>query len=61
MDSSRVQGYGLKSLTISVIRFHRCHSDYSIFVRRMKPGIVVLAVPFDDILFTGRFSCAIGD
>ena len=52
--------YGLKqsprawfekfSLTISVIEFHQCHSDHSVFIRRTKSGIVFLAVYVDDIL-----------
>jgi len=40
------------SLTISVIGFHRCHSDHSDFIRRTKSGIVVLIV-YVNILLTG--------
>jgi len=57
--------YGLKqsprawfekfSLTISVIGFHRCHSDHSVFVRRTKYDIVVLVV-YVDILLTSSDS-----
>ena len=43
------------SLTISVIGFHRCHSDHSVFVRRTKYDIVVLAV-YVNILLTGSDS-----
>jgi len=53
--------YGLKqsprawfekfTLTISGICFCRCHSDHSVFVRRIRSGIVVLAVYIDDIFF----------
>jgi len=41
MDSSRVQGCGLFSITISGIGFHQCHSDHSVFVQRTKSDIVV--------------------
>jgi len=44
------------SLTISSIGFHRCHSDHSVFIRRTKSGIVILAVYVDDILLTGSDS-----
>ena len=54
--------YGLKqspkawfekfSITISGTDFHRCHSDHSVFIRRTKSGIVILAVYVDDILLT---------
>ena len=37
---------------ISVIDFHRCRSDHSIFVQHTKSGIVVLVVFVDDILLT---------
>ena len=61
--------YGLKqsprawfekfSLTISGIVFHRCHSDYSVFVRRTKSNFVVLAIYIDDILLIGSDSSRI--
>jgi len=60
--------YGLKqsprawfekfSLTISVIGFHQCHSDHSVFVQRIKSGIVVLNV-YVDILLTGSDSAGL--
>jgi len=40
------------SITISSIGFHRCHSDHSVFVRRTKSGLVILAMYVDDILLT---------
>ena len=58
--------YGLKqsprvcyekfSLTISGIGFGRCHSDHSVFIRRTRSDIVILAVYVDDILLSGRLS-----
>ena len=48
--------YGLKqtwfekfNMVISGIGFARCHSDYSVFVHRIKSGSVILAVYVDDI------------
>ena len=41
------------NITISGIDFHRCHSDHSAFVRRIKSGIIVLVVYVDNILLTG--------
>ena len=41
------------SLTISGIGFRRCHSNHSIFVRRTKSGIVVLAIYVDILLTSG--------
>jgi len=40
-------------ITISGIGFHRCRSDYFVFVRRTKSDIVVLTVYVDGILLTG--------
>ena len=64
--SSQKAIYGLKqsprawfekfSITISGIDFQRCHSDHSVFIRRTKSGIVVLAVYVDDILLIGSDS-----
>ena len=55
--------YGLKqsprawfekfSMVISGIGFACCHSDHSVFVRRIKSGSVILAVYVGDILLTG--------
>ena len=45
-------------LTISVIEFHRCHLDHSVFVRRTKSGIVVLVV-YVDILLTSSDSAGL--
>ena len=52
--------YGLKqsprawfekfNLTISVIGFHLCHSNHSVFARRTKSVIIVPTVYVDDIL-----------
>jgi len=60
--------YGLKqsptawiekfSLTISRIGFHRYHSDHSLFVRRTRSEIVVLAV-YINILLTESNSAGI--
>ena len=44
------------SITISGIGFHWCDSDHSVFVRRIKTGIVVLTVYVNDILLTGSDS-----
>ena len=44
------------SVIISGIGFHRCHSDHSIFARRTKSGIVVLAVYVDGIVLIGSDS-----
>jgi len=41
------------SMVIFGIGFARCHSDHSMFVRRIKYGSVILAVYVDDILLTG--------
>ena len=43
------------SFTISVIGFHWCHSDHSVFVPRTKSGIIVLVV-YVDILLTSSDS-----
>ena len=52
MVSSKVQERGLRSSALlSPILIHRCHSDHSVFVRRIKSGIVVLVV-YVDILLT---------
>jgi len=57
-QSPRVQFEKL-NLSISGIGFHRCHSDHSVFVRRIKSGIVVLAVYVDDIVLTGSDSAGL--
>ena len=60
--------YGLKksprawfekfSFTISSIGFPQCHSDHSVFVRRIKSDIVVLTV-YVDLLLTGSDTAGI--
>ena len=47
------------SLTISGIGFCQCHSDHSVFFRRIRFGIVVLAIYVDDILLTSSNSAGI--
>ena len=63
IDSNRVQGHGLRSLSmiISGIGFARCHSDQSVFVRRTKSGSVILTVYLDDILLTRSDSVALAE
>ena len=46
-------------ITISGIGFHRCYSNHSVFVRRTKSGIIVLAVYVDDIFLTGSDSAGL--
>ena len=57
MNSSRVQGHGLRSSVLTC--FRRCHSDHSVFVRRTSSGIVVLTVYVDKILLSGSDSAEI--
>jgi len=53
MDSSRVHGRGLRSLALpSLTLIFNYHSDYFIFDRRTKSGLVILPVRVDDILPT---------
>jgi len=63
--------YGLKqsprawfekfSMVISGIKFARCHSDHSVFVRRTKFGSIILTVYVDDILLTRSDSVALAE
>jgi len=47
------------SITISSIDFHQRHLNHSVFVRRTKSCIVVLAVYVDDILLIGSDSAGL--
>jgi len=49
------------NITISGIGFHRCHSNHSVFVQRIKSSIVVLTVYVDDILLAGSDSAGLLD
>ena len=46
------------SITIFGVGFHRCHSNYSVFVRRTKSGLVTLTVHVN-ILLTGSDSAGL--
>ena len=48
-------------MVIFGIGFARCHSDHSMFVRRIKYGSVILAVYVDDILLTGSDSVVLAE
>ena len=60
-ELNRVQGRDLRSsvLPFLVLAFRRCHSNHSVFVQRIRSGIIVLTVYVDDILLTGSDSAEI--